>query len=183
MLKLKTSITIFLNSFEISFFTIKYKKYISIANVHGIIYFFIPDFVSFSIKNHILIFEKNKKFVFNPILFNQYTKQISAYIFHLKQPIKQKLIFKGLGFRLNISEDYKYLIFKLGYSHLITLQIPSIVSSVKIKKKFFYIESFSKSELGNLIYRIKQFRLPDSYKGKGIWLKNEKKKLKQVKKK
>jgi ribosomal protein L6P/L9E len=39
-----------------------------------------------------------------------------------------------------------------------------------------------KVKVGNFANKIKSYRLPDSYKGKGIWYKNEVKILKEVKK-
>ena len=44
------------------------------------------------------------------------------------------------------------------------------------------IEGKSKSKVGNFANKIKKFRLPDIYKGKGIWYKNEVKIFKEIKK-
>jgi len=43
-------------------------------------------------------------------------------------------------------------------------------------------QSIFKNVLGNYVYKIKRFKIPDNYRGKGIWYRNEKRKIEKKKK-
>lgn len=100
-----------------------------------------------------------------------------------KKLIKKKLILKGVGYKMSLSSDLKNIIFKLGYSHLIVLPIPQQIFNVSIIKNMISMQSYDLSFLGNFLAKIRSFRIPDAYKGKGFTKKNEKLILKQLKKK
>lgn len=95
---------------------------------------------------------------------------------------KKKLILKGLGYRMTFANDSKRIDFKLGFSHLKRLEIPTKIK-IKFRKNIINVESLDKNLLGNYISKIRCLREPDSYKGKGFWYKYEKEKLKEIKKK
>ena len=85
-----------------------------------------------------------------------------------------------MGLKATLIND-KLIEFKLGFSHMITLSIPNEIK-VSIIKNNLILESFDKILLGNFSATIKNFKTPDSYKGKGICYKNEILFLKVVKK-
>lgn len=94
--------------------------------------------------------------------------------------IRKQLVLKGLGFKMQKSLD-NALELKLGFSHKILLKIPNDLS-VNINKNKISIEGFNKNLVGNFIEKIRSLRIPDDYKGKGFWHKNENKILKAIKK-
>ena len=83
------------------------------------------------------------------------------------------------GFRL-IGRGYKsYLdlnsfLFRLGYSHNIYYTLPFYFKGLlKPKfKKFWLIRSFNYLSLSRFVYFIKNFRIPNKYMHKGIYVKN-----------
>jgi hypothetical protein len=91
-----------------------------------------------------------------------------------------KIFFSGLGFRVSFLSE-NVLSLKLGFSHLVFLKIPKGLDVILIKNNI-YVRSFNSSLLGSFVNTIKNLRFPDSYKGKGFWLRSEKKKLKLMKK-
>jgi hypothetical protein len=97
--------------------------------------------------------------------------------------LKKKLVLKGLGFKIAYSDGTRTLNFKLGYSHLVFLSLPTGVDLVKIGKNYLIVSGVDPSLLGNFVTSIQRLRFPDSYKGKGFWKKYEKKSLKLFKKK
>ena len=97
--------------------------------------------------------------------------------------LKKKLVLKGLGFKIAYSGGTRTLHFKLGYSHQVSLALPTGVDLVKIGKNYLIVSGVDPSLLGNFITSIQRLRFPDSYKGKGFWKKYEKKSLKLFKKK
>lgn len=96
---------------------------------------------------------------------------------------KQKILLKGLGFRSTFDEISKSLSFKLGYSHINTLDVPAYIKNVKIKKNMLLLESSDKVLLGDYIRKIYSLRKSDAYKGKGFSHQYDTKKLKVIKKK
>lgn len=95
----------------------------------------------------------------------------------------KKLLLKGLGFKIISVVENQYLELKLGFSHFVKILIPKN-SNLKlfINKNMIVIEGPIKSKVGNFANKIKSFRLPDSYKGKGIWYAKEVKVMKEIKK-
>ena len=96
---------------------------------------------------------------------------------------KKKIMLKGLGFRSTFDDSTKTLSFKLGYSHLNSLNVPDFIKNVKIKKNTILLESTDKILLGDYIKKIHQLKESDIYKGKGFSYQYENKKLKTIKKK
>ena len=81
-----------------------------------------------------------------------------------------ELNLKGIGYR--VSKEKGKLIFYLGYSHSIILEIPKEIT-VKFDKKIFSLMSANYGLLQNFATIIRTYRLPDSYKGAGILYDNE----------
>lgn len=96
---------------------------------------------------------------------------------------KQKILLKGLGFRSTFDDTLKTLSFKLGYSHLNTLEVPTYIKNVKIKKNMILLESSDKVLLGDYMRKLYLLRKSDAYKGKGFSHQYDTKKLKVIKKK
>lgn len=129
-------------------------------------------------KDFLVVYTKNVCLNF----FSLFYFKLSALLF-VKSIIKKKLILKGVGYRMSITSDLKVIVFKLGYSHTIFLNIPSEIFSVSIIKNLISIQSYDTVFLGDFISQIRNLRIPDSYKSKGFLRKNEKLTLKQLKKK
>jgi ribosomal protein L6P/L9E len=134
-------------------------------------------------KKNLLVFD-SPKFSFQAlfILRSFYLK----ILFFLKQTnffFCKKLYLKGLGFKVISIEQNNVIVLKLGFSHFVQIKIPSKDQlTIYTNKNLILIEGLQKEKVGNFANKIKSFRLPDSYKGKGIWYKNETKILKEVKK-
>ena len=72
------------------------------------------------------------------------------------------------------------MVLKLGYSHLISCKIPSNITVI-IKKKLLRLESINYYLLKQISLFLKILRLPDIYKGKGLYTLGNKKLVKQGK--
>ena len=92
----------------------------------------------------------------------------------------KKLILKGLGLKVNLLNKLS-LQLKLGFSHLVDIVIPNNLI-VSFSKSIIAIQGTDATAVGNFANLVKRKKLPDAYKGKGIWYKNEKLILKTVKK-
>lgn len=114
-------------------------------------------------------------------IFNIFEKTINDIKNGVLSSAKKKILLKGLGFRSTFESNT--LTFKLGYSHLNTLQVPEYIKNVKIKKNTILLESSDKILLGDYMRKIHQLKESDIYKGKGFSYKYDTKKLKIIKKK
>ena len=143
-------------------------------------YLLIPDFVKISADDTFVNFQYMSG---SSLLFDNFKTSLNNFLKNLNRPYRKKMYLKGLGFRVSISEDKKFLSLKLGYSHISSLCVPTGRLSLKVNKSTIVVEGFNAVEVGNFASEIRSLRNPDANKGKGIWYKNEIKNLKELKKK
>ncbi|MGH9857379.1 MAG: 50S ribosomal protein L6 [Acidobacteriota bacterium] len=89
----------------------------------------------------------------------------------------------GIGYRAAI--DKKKLVFTVGYSHPVEIELPEdlqVTFDEKNKNKFT-LHGVDKQKVGQFAAHIRNVRPPDPYKGKGIKYAEERLKLKEGKKK
>ena len=83
---------------------------------------------------------------------------------------KKELELVGVGYRA--SNNGNIIEFSLGYTHSIFLQLPAEVKvetkSERNKNPLIILESCDKQLLGQVCAKIRSFRKPEPYKGKGI---------------
>jgi large subunit ribosomal protein L6 len=144
-----------------------------------IIYISIPNCIKVKKENNFLLFDDKSE---QKNFFANFLFKLSG-LLEIKNVIKKKLILKGIGYKMSFSTNLENIVFKLGYSHLIVLPIPEQIFNVSIVKNLISMQSYDITFLGNFLAKIRGFRVPDSYKGKGFLRKNEKLILKQLKKK
>ncbi len=84
--------------------------------------------------------------------------------------IKQ-LQLEGVGYRAELSG--KVLKLALGYSHPIEYPIPENIE-IKVERNLISIKGFDKELVGSVAAKIRSFRKPEPYKGKGIRYVDEK---------
>ena len=81
----------------------------------------------------------------------------------------------GVGYR--VSNQGNLIEFSLGYTHPIFLQLPKEVKvetkSERNQNPVLTLESCDKQLLGLICAKIRSFRMPEPYKGKGILFKGE----------
>lgn len=81
---------------------------------------------------------------------------------------KQELV--GVGYRANLTGQILEL--SLGFSHGIQLQLPSEIKAEVVadkgKNPVVVLNSHDKQLLGHVAAKIRSFRTPEPYKGKGI---------------
>ena len=90
-----------------------------------------------------------------------------------------KLCLKGIGYR--VEKQQKQLLFKLGYSHPVSIRIPDVIDVECVKNNLFF-RSAHLMVLKNFSASLRKLRFPDSYKGSGILYENEILLLKEGKK-
>ena len=79
---------------------------------------------------------------------------------------EKTLELSGVGFRATLKG--KQLNLQLGFSHDINLDIPEGVKISVEKQTIIKINGADKQQIGMVVSKIKSFRPPEPYKGKGI---------------
>ena len=88
---------------------------------------------------------------------------------------KKTLVLVGVGYR--VSNQGNVIEFSLGYTHPIFLELPKEVKvetkSERNQNPLLMLESCDKQLIGLICAKIRTFRKPEPYKGKGILFKGE----------
>lgn len=83
----------------------------------------------------------------------------------VKDGFEKRLELVGVGYRAEVNGDK--LILRLGFSHPIEFPIPSGIE-ITVEKNFIIITGISKQQVGDVAAKIRRFRKPEPYKGKGV---------------
>lgn len=110
--------------------------------------------------------------------------QIKQLITEVSTPLYKKLNIIGIGYKAFYADnlDNKVLMLKLGYSHPIYFYPPSYLKTVSLNLTKIYVVGTSYQNITLFSSKIRSFKKPEPYKGKGILYENEKIKLKEGKK-
>ena len=104
-----------------------------------------------------------------------YRSLINNMVVGVSEGYKKELELVGVGFR--VSNTGNLVEFSLGYTHPIFIQLPNVVKvetkSERNQNPVIILESCDKELLGMICAKIRSFRMPEPYKGKGILFKGE----------
>lgn len=87
-----------------------------------------------------------------------------------QKKFKIRLYLKGLGFKANFNSS-NTLILKLGYSHTINIKTNIKVNIINSTVLICYSNNLN--ELTQFASLLKSYKIPEPYKGKGIFYENE----------
>ena len=80
---------------------------------------------------------------------------------------KKELLLNGVGYAAD-AKDGVVLIMNLGFSHAIYFEIPDGINIETVKLTRIIISGIDKQKVGQVAAKIRSFRKPEPYKGKGI---------------
>ena len=99
-----------------------------------------------------------------------YRALVNNMVVGVSEGYKKEMELVGVGYR--VSNQGNLIEFNLGYTHAIFLQVPAEVKvetkSERNKNPYIKLESCDKQLLGLVCAKIRSFRKPEPYKGKGI---------------
>lgn len=78
----------------------------------------------------------------------------------------RELEINGVGYRAELSGSV--LTLSLGYSHPVVYEIPKGIEIVVVKQTRMIIKGIDKQLVGSTAAKIRSFRKPEPYKGKGV---------------
>lgn len=99
-----------------------------------------------------------------------YRALVNSMVVGVSEGYKAELELVGVGYRANNQGNLLELV--LGYTHSIFIQLPPEVKvetkSERNKNPRILLESCDKQLLGQVCAKIRSFRMPEPYKGKGV---------------
>ena len=99
-----------------------------------------------------------------------YRSLVNNMVIGVSEGYKKELELVGVGYRASNNGDI--IDFALGYTHNIFMQLPPEIKvetkSERNKNPLIILESCDKQLLGQVCSKIRSFRKPEPYKGKGI---------------
>lgn len=104
-----------------------------------------------------------------------YRSLVHNMVVGVSEGYKKTLELVGVGYR--VSNVGNLIEFSLGYTHPIFIQLPAEVKvetkSERNQNPILILESCDKALLGLICAKIRSFRMPEPYKGKGILFQGE----------
>lgn len=175
--KSRLSNLIFINDI----FIYKFQDYLSFKKNDLIINLFLPKNLNISLKNNFLCISIKSNFTKKNFLIGTYSSLIKNIILGFSKKYFKKLLIVGVGYKAVLIYNFLYLY--LGFSHPIFYKIPSYVSLSVPSYTEIVISGVDKQKVNQVASIIRNFKIPDVYKGKGIRYLNEKLRFKDFKKK
>lgn len=128
-----------------------------------------PD-IKVSVENGVLSVARPSDEKNHRSLHGLYRSLINNMIVGVSEGYRKELELVGVGYRA--SNNSQILELSLGYTHNIFLMLPKEVSletkSERNKNPLIILESCDKQLIGQVCSKIRSFRKPEPYKGKGI---------------
>jgi len=126
--------------------------------------------IKVSLENGILKVERPTDAKEHRALHGLYRALIHNMVVGVSEGYKKQLVLVGVGYR--VANNGQILDLSLGYTHNIYLQLPQEVKvetkSERNQSPMIILESADKQLLGQICAKIRSFRMPEPYKGKGI---------------
>ena len=108
----------------------------------------------------------------NKALHGLYRTLINNMLVGVSEQFLITLELKGVGYRASVQA--KTLVLNLGYSHPVNIDIPDGIEVEVVQNTTLNIKACDKEQLGLFAAKVRAWRLPEPYKGKGILYKGEK---------
>jgi large subunit ribosomal protein L6 len=143
---------------------------ITVKGKHGQLHQALDECVEMVMDNGVITFTRKSDAPDHRSKHGLYRALIHNMIIGVSEGFKKELQVIGVGYRANAVGQQLEL--ALGFSHAIILEIPIEVKvsalTEKGKAPVVTLESFDKQLLGQVAAKIRSFRKPEPYKGKGI---------------
>jgi large subunit ribosomal protein L6 len=107
--------------------------------------------------------------------------RIANMVIGVSDGFSQNMEILGVGYRAQVQGNA--LVLQLGYSHDINFAIPDGITIVSEKPTALTVKGIDKQLVGSVVAKIKSYRPPEPYKGKGIRKEGEYVRRKEGKKK
>ncbi len=143
------------------------NKIIKVKGPKGELNWVHPDKIYVKMHNDTVVIERLGDSRFDKSLHGLTRSIIANMINGVSHGYQKIMEIVGIGYKAQVIGDK--LVLTLGYSHPIEVPLPEgIKASVDAKQTTITLTGIDKHQLGQLSENLRNLRLPDSYKGKGI---------------
>ena len=105
-------------------------------------------------------------------LFGMFRTLLANMVKGVSEGFERVLEIQGVGYRAELQGNQ--LVFNLGYSHPVPFELPEGISAQVERQTRVILNGIDRELLGLTAARIRRFRPPEPYKGKGIKYQEEK---------
>jgi large subunit ribosomal protein L6 len=135
--------------------------------------------VDFELANDELVVNRDSESKQSRSYHGLYRTLVQNMVDGVTQGYKKELEIVGIGYRAELQGTK--LILSVGYSHKINFEPPVGIAITVTDQVNIAVEGYNKQMVGEVAAKIRSFRKPEPYKGKGIRYKGEKIKKKSTK--
>lgn len=135
--------------------------------------------VAIKIEGNTISFEPKNNSKEARSLWGTYASHLVNMVAGVNKAFEKILIIEGVGYK--VEPQGSTLVFSLGFSHKVPMEIPADVK-VTVVKNTLTLSSINKESVGQFSAQIRAKKKPEPYKGKGIRYSTEKIRRKQGKK-
>ncbi len=153
--------------------TVKSKKGEMVLNVH--------DSVAVKCENNVLSVAQKEETTDSNMQSGTARALLNNIVIGLDKGFEKKLKLVGVGYRAAVKGNVLNLV--LGYSHPIDFELPEGITAECPTQTDVVLKGFDKIVLGQTAAKIRAFRAPEPYKGKGVRYADEVIVIKEAKKK
>jgi len=125
----------------------------------------IPPQIEITLKENELLVTLRKKTKGSAALWGLLRALIFNMVKGVTEGFEKKLEIEGVGYRASLQDNK--LILNLGFSHPVEVVAPEGIE-FKVDKNIITISGIDKQLVGQIAAKIRAFRKPEPYKGKGI---------------
>ena len=151
---------------------------IEVSGKNGVQSHQLHENIKINVSDNVVTFERVDNTALSRSMHGTTRQIINNMIIGVSEGFKKELEIIGVGYQASIQG--KRLKLQLGYSHDIYFDFPDDIS-IKADRTIIVVEGNDKQLVGSVASKIRSFRKPEPYKGKGVRYKNENIKIKQGK--
>ncbi len=149
----------------------KVDNLIEVQGPKGSLRLSVSPFIKSEIKENEVLFTRSSNIKRDKALHGLYSVLLKNMISGVSEGFSKKLELVGIGYRAELKKDKLFL--NLGYSHPVVFTAPEGINLEVIKDNTIVISGIDKQLVGQVAAKIRSFRPPEPYKGKGIKYENE----------
>ena len=153
-------------------------KNLEVSGQKGSHSFLVHENIEVDVKDNMLSFSRIDNSAVSRAMHGTTRQIINNMIIGVTEGFKKELEIIGVGYQASIQGNRLKL--QLGFSHDIFFDLPDEVT-VKTDRTSISVEGNDKQLVGSIASKIRSFRKPEPYKGKGVRYKDERIRIKQGK--
>ena len=131
----------------------------------------LPEVLQIEEQNDTLIVSLKKETRTNRALYGLYRTLVNNMVIGVSEQFTLLLTLQGVGYRGSVQGQS--LVLNLGYSHPVKMEIPEGISVEVAQNTLITLKASNKEMLGLFAAKIRSWRTPEPYKGKGILYQGE----------